>query len=66
VSLKHKLLNKKVDLAGVQTIVYHLPDGEALAVPVEGYEGDFDPGLGEICDTSDINGVVHYFHRGNA
>ena len=55
-----------VDLARVQTIVYHLPDGESLAVPVEGFEGYFDPGLGEICDTSEINGVVHYFHRGNA
>lgn len=64
--MKYKQLEKRVDLAGVQTIVYHLFGGEALAVPVEEFEGYFDPGFGEVCDTSEINGVVHYFHRGNA
>jgi hypothetical protein len=64
--LKYKQLEKRVDLAGVQTIVYHLLGGEALAVPVEEFEGYFDPGFGEVCDTSEFNGEVHYFHRGNA
>ena len=64
--MRYTMLTKMVDLAGVRTIVYHMPDGEALSVQVEECEGDFDPGLGEICDTSEINGVVHYFHRGNA
>lgn len=64
--MKHILLSKVIDLARANTIVFHLPDGEALALPVEEMEGDLELGLGKVCDTSEINGEIHYFPRGNA
>ena len=64
--MKHRLFSKVIDLAQANTIVFHLPDGEALALPVEEMEGDLELGLGKVCDTSEINGEIHYFPRGNA
>ena len=64
--MKHKLLSKAIDLAQANMIVFHLPDGESLALPVDSFEGDLELGLGNVCDTSEINGEIHYFPRGNA
>jgi hypothetical protein len=64
--MKHRLLSKAIDLTQANTIVFHLPDGGDWAIPVETLEGDLDLGLGKICDTSAINGEIHYFPRGNA
>ncbi len=61
-----RLLDKPVDLNKVQTIVYHLPDGEAFAIQIEQFGQFFELGLGEVCDTSEIDGVIHFFPRGNA
>jgi len=64
--VKHKIFSKAVDLTRANTIVFHLSDGEALALPVENMDGDMEFGLGRVCDTSEFNGEVHYFPRGNA
>lgn len=63
-----KYYYKSIDLAKVETLVYHLPDGPALSVETEGLEGIFDLNMeiGDICDTSDIDGVMHFFPKGNA
>jgi hypothetical protein len=61
-----RLLDKPVDLSKVHTIVYHLPDGDAFAVYTEHIDYLFELGFGEVCDTSEIDGVVHFFPRGNA
>lgn len=61
-----KLLGNAVDLGRANTIVFHLPDGGDLALPVEGMEGAMELGLGKVCDISDINGEIHYFPLGNA
>ena len=60
------MLSKVIDLAQADTIVFHLPDGEALTLPVDEMKGDLELGLGKVCDTSKINGEIHYFPRGNA
>ncbi|MDF1576981.1 MAG: hypothetical protein RQ753_00995 [Desulfurivibrionaceae bacterium] len=64
--MKHKIFTRAVDLSRANTIVFHLSDGEALAVAVENMDGDMELGLGRICDTSEYNGEVHYFPWGNA
>jgi hypothetical protein len=52
----------------VRTIIYHLPDGKKLLIDI----GDLNKltelqfEIGSICDTSDIDGVLHFFPRGNA
>jgi len=63
-----KFFSNPVDLSKVNTLIYHLPDGPTFAVEMDGFDGfiDFDMDLGDICDTSDIDGVLHFFPRGNA
>jgi len=48
--------------------VYHLPEGPSLALPPEGIEEflELELSIGHVCDTSDIDGVVHFFPKGNA
>jgi hypothetical protein len=62
------ILTNHVDLSRVNTLIYHLPDGPTFSVEMNDLDGfiDFDMGFGDICDTSDIDGVLHFFPRGNA
>ncbi len=59
---------RPIDFSKVDTLVYHLPDGPSFAVQMEGIEDiiDIDMEMGDVCDTSDIDGVVHFFPKGNA
>lgn len=61
-----RLLTKPIDMSKVRTIVYHLPDGQAYVMKVEDLEMFIEHGVGRICDTSDIDGTVHFFPRGHA
>ncbi len=63
-----KLFSQPIDLSKAQTLVYHLPEGPNLAMPLEGMEEFLALELnnGHICDTSDIDGVIHFFPKGNA
>lgn len=63
-----RLFLTPIDLSSARTVIYHLPGGQALTVQVEGIEEYIDLELeqGHVCDTSDIDGVVHFFPRGNA
>jgi len=63
-----KIFSRSIDFSKVDTLVYHLPDGPSFSLRMEGIEDliDIDMELGDICDTSDIDGVVHFFPRGNA
>ena len=63
-----KLFSPYIDLSTVSTVVYHLPDGPALSLKIDGIEEyiDLELELGHICDTSEIDGVLHFFPKGNA
>lgn len=63
-----KLFIRPININAVNTIIYHLPDGQVLSVKIEGIEDfiDLDLETGHICDTSDIDGVVHFFPKGHA
>ena len=60
------MLQKEIDLSKVQTVVYHLPDGRSYEIQVDGLEHFVDFGLGKICDTSEINGTIHFYPKGHA
>ena len=49
-----KLFSRPIDLTGVSTVVYHLPDGPALSLRIEGIEEylDLELELGHVCDNS--------------
>ena len=63
-----KYYYRSIDLSKVETLVYHLPEGPALSVEMGELDGifDLDMEIGDICDTSDIDGVMHFFPKGNA
>ena len=63
-----RLFQPPIDMSKVSTLVYHLPDGPALSLEMNGGEIFFDPDmeLGDICDTTEIDGVLHFFPKGNA
>ncbi len=63
-----KLFVRPIDLSRVETLIYHLPDGPALTLNLQGIDEIFELELdqGHVCDTSDIDGVIHFFPRGNA
>lgn len=61
-----RLFVRSVDLSKVETLIYHLPDGPTFALEVNGLGDQIDMEMGDICDTTDIDGVLHFFPRGNA
>ena len=63
-----KIFSQSIDFSKVDTLIYHLPDGPSLSVNLENLEDLFDleMEMGEYCDTSEIDGVVHFFPKGNA
>jgi len=63
-----KLFVRPVDFTKVNTLVYHLPEGPSLTLPPQGIEEflELEMDLGHICDTSDKDGVVQLFPKGNA
>ncbi len=63
-----KLFIRPVDLTSVETIIYHLPNGPSLPLSIDGLEGfiDLEFEQGHYCDTSDIDGILHFFPEGNA
>lgn len=63
-----RMLHQTLDFSYVQTIIYHLPNGQTLSLKTDGIEDylDFELEFGHICDTSQIDGVIHFFPKGNA
>ena len=63
-----RFFSNPIDLSKVDVLIYHLPDGPTLSVELDGLASflDFDMEIGDTCDTSDIDGVLHFFPRGNA
>ena len=63
-----KLFHPIRDFSSVQTIIYHLPDGQTLSLKTDGIEEylEFELEFGHVCDTSEIDGVIHFFPQGNA
>ncbi len=61
-------LSDTIDTSKVHTLIYHLPDGQTMTIQMVDIEPmlDFDLGRGKFCDTSEIDGVVHFFPHGHA
>jgi hypothetical protein len=63
-----KLFVRPIDYTKVQTLIYHLPNGPALSLHIGGIGEflDLEMDIGHVCDTSEIDGNVHFFPKGNA
>ena len=57
-----------IDLSKVQTLLYHFPDGKVLRLDIKDIEqfSALELEIGRFCDTSAINGILHFYPRGNA
>ncbi len=67
-SILTRLFHHPIDMSKVSTLIYHLPDGPALSVEMGGSDFFFDleMEMGDVCDTTDIDGVLHFFPKGHA
>ena len=63
-----KIFSPPIDLSSADTSIYHMPGGPSLSVKIDSVIEyiDLDLELGYVCDTSKVNGVVHFLPRGNA
>lgn len=61
-----KIASKPIDMSKVHTVIFHMLDGKKFTVQIDGIEEFLDLTHGKVCDTSDVDGVVHFFPRGNA
>ncbi len=60
------LVPKPIDMSKVKAIIYHLPEGDTIVLDADGLEDFIDFSFGRICDTSYIDGNIHFFPEGNA
>ena len=60
-------LPDKIDLSKVQTLLYHFPDGKVIRLEIKDVEqlNALELEVGRYCDTSAINGILHFYPRGN-
>lgn len=61
-----EIISKPVDMKNVRTIIYHLPNGPSFPVEMEDIKELIEFGFGDVCDTSDIDGILHFYPKGNA
>jgi hypothetical protein len=61
-------LPNTIDISKVQTLLYHFPDGKVLQLEIRDIDQlsalKFE--TGRFCDTSDINGILHFYPHGNS
>jgi len=61
-------LPNTIDISKVQTLLYHFPDGQVLRLEIKDIEqlATLKFEIGRFCDTSDINGILHFYPHGNS
>jgi len=63
-----KSLLQSHDLSHAHTLIYHLPNGETLEIPIDDYAHllEFSLEFGRACNTAEIDGIIHFFPQGHA
>ena len=61
-------LPNTIDISKVQALLYHFPDGKVLRLEIKDIEqlATLEFEVGRFCDTSDINGILHFYPRGTS
>jgi hypothetical protein len=61
-------LPNTIDITKVQTLLYHFLDGQVLQLEIKNIDQlaalEFE--VGRFCDTTEINGILHFYPRGNS
>ena len=63
-----KFITQSHDLSHAHTLIYHLPNGEIVEIDIDDYVLLIEFGLefGRVCNTAEIDGVIHFFPFGHA
>jgi hypothetical protein len=63
-----EFLPKNIDISKVHTLLYHFPDGKVLQLDIKNAEelSTLEFKLGIFCDTSPVNGILHFYPKGNS
>jgi len=62
----NKVVPMPLNFSNIRAIVYHLPAGASFTIDVNGIEHCLDFNFGKFCDTSEIDGLLHFYPEGNA
>jgi hypothetical protein len=67
-NIKLNFMPNTIDLSKVQTLLYHFPDGKVLRLDIKDIEqfSALELEVGRFCDTSAVNGILHFYPRGNS
>ena len=61
-------LPRTLDVSKIEALVYHFPDGHKLRLEIKDLEQlavlKFE--VGKLCDTTHIDGALHFYPRGNS
>lgn len=57
-----------VDISKVEALLYHFPDGQVLRLEIKDIEelATLKFEIGKFLDTSEIDGILHFYPTGNA
>jgi hypothetical protein len=57
-----------VDISKVEALFYHFPDGQVLRLEIKDIEqlATLRFEIGKFLDTSEIDGILHFYPNGNA
>jgi hypothetical protein len=60
-------LPSNIDISKIRALIYHFPNGKMLRIDIKDIEQlavlEFE--VGKLCDTSHIDGKLHFYPRGN-
>lgn len=60
-------LPRNIDISRIEALIYHFPNGKMLRIEIKDIEQlavlEFE--VGKLCDTSHIDGKLHFYPRGN-
>lgn len=57
-----------IDISKIQTLIYHFPNGHMLQIEIKDIKqlAVLEYEIGKLCDTSHIDGKLHFYPRGNS
>ena len=63
-----KCITQSHDLSHAHTLIYHMPNGETVEINLDDYALLLEFGLefGRVCNTAEIDGIIHFFPLGHA
>ena len=56
-----------IDFSKIESLIYHFPNGKVLRIEIKDIEqlAVLKHEVGNLCDTTHIDGKLHFYPRGN-